>query len=145
MGEIYGYICQKCGLSVEYRTGGGFNTPDYLEETKKLQEELKEDIIAGKYGKMLKATIEESDGNLGFYCDTQVLECTNRECRYIDVMREKRISNFPYLSLKYKMEINIFIGCPKCKIGRMEKTKNILWCHNCQAYSMFGGYIGDWD
>lgn len=147
MGELYEYTCEECGSTAKYRTGGGFCTPDYFKKTELLQKELEDEILAGKYGIMLKTTLEECNGDLCIYCGTELFECDNYKCRYTDVLHDKRISNFPYLRLKYTMEINMFIDCPKCENGKMRKVspRGAIWCKKCQRYSMIGGLIGFWD
>lgn len=146
MGEIYHAICRKCGKETEYHIGGGFCTTEYHKETERLRKQIKEDIIWGKYGEMLKSTFENCNGNLGIYCDEQIFQCY--KCKKICVTRENRISNFPYLKDNFKIEIDFFVPCPECGNKKMDKSPSfthLLWCEKCKSPSLEMTQIGDWD
>lgn|GEM_PF-1342562 len=145
MGNLYIYKCKNCQSEIEYKTGGGFFTSEYFEETEKLTNQFKDEALSGKYGKIIKAIAENNDGNIEYNRNTKLFRCN--ECKAVNVLRAKEISNFPYIKSEYSLSVKISVQCPECHKGIME-TVNLfepIWCEKCQDYSSELISFGFWD
>lgn len=145
MGRLYRYRCNKCGFEHVYLTGGGFFTEDYFNESEKLQEEFKEEVIAGKYGSILKAMADaDTEGNLCFSCGTEMFQCM--ECRALLVHREKHIGVWWHSNNQYELDIDINQNCPKCGSEDFKKlSKYNPCCPECKEDELELISIGSWD
>lgn len=114
MGRTYTYECNKCGYEKEFDIGGATFLPgDYYEVTEELETQLKEEILSGKYGNLMKTMVDaDNKGELRFSCDTDIFQC--RRCMALVVHRKKNIRLWRDSDKQYKLEVNINQNCPEC-------------------------------
>ncbi len=144
-GRAYKYRCKGCGFYHEYFVGGGFFSEDYYDESEKLENELKSDILAGKYGDILKAAVEaDTTGKLRFFCDTDLFQC--RKCKEIKIWREKRIVLAYDTNNKYDLDIEIKQICPNCGCEDFDRIKHYKpLCPDCKKEHLKLVTISMWD
>ena len=147
MGDFYKYKCKHCEYEQEYYTGGGFFTEDYYRETELSQKKLKDDILLGKYGNLLKQLVENDvNDELSISCNTKLFQCDS--CRALSVCHAKLITNYQseqYLE-SYKIKIQIYDTCPLCDNGKLKDISysEIIPCPKC-AKTMELVEFGKWD
>ncbi|MGN1085813.1 MAG: hypothetical protein ACI4Q5_02160 [Porcipelethomonas sp.] len=145
MGTFYRYKCNSCGFEHEYHIGGGFLTEEYFNESERLEEGFKMDILAGKYGDILKAmAVADIKNKLAFSCSTRLFQC--RECKAIKVWREKRIGLCWNKQNQYDLCVEINQCCPECgseDFKKIFKYKPI--CPECKKEELELISIGHWD
>lgn len=145
MGEIYRAKCKKCGFKHEYFTGGGMLSKKYYDETRRLENKLKEEVSSGEYGPALKAMLDaDTEGALHFSCGTDMFQC--RECGALLVHRKKHIYLHGLSQAQYKLDIDIDQCCPECGSRKFERLgyRRPL-CPNCKEESLELISIGLWD
>lgn len=145
MGTVYKYKCNSCDFEQEYWTGGGFFTEEYCKETERLENELREDTIAGKYGVIIKSMLEaDVRDEIRFFCGTSLFQCW--KCKALLVHREKHIGNWRHSGMQYALDIDINQNCPECgsdDFKKLSKYKPI--CPKCKENELELISIGKWD
>ncbi len=134
MGTMKTYRCKNCGFEQTYRLGGGYLTFDYFAETERLEEKLKTEISEGRYGEMLKKTLDEASDEEPLECDcgTDLFQCS--KCAALMVHRRKRIikeTDDP----DHDVDIDLDQLCPKCHDGQLLRIRNDhdVICPSCRG------------
>lgn len=145
MGTTYKYKCNSCGFEKEYFIGGGFFTENYFRETQKLNKELKNDALEGKFGNIVKAVVKADTGNeLFFSCGEQLFQCNG--CKTIKIWWEKRIKSHWNSNNQYDLDIEIKQKCPECGDKGFNKIKNFApLCPECKKETLELISLGRWD
>ena len=147
MGDFYKYKCKHCKNEQEFYTGGGFFTEEYYHEKEIFEKKLKEEILSGQYGELIKKLVaSDCNDELSIFCDTRLFQCDN--CRKLSVCREKRITNeySDEYDDSYEIKISIFDNCPECHNGKLKNISlyEMVPCPVC-AKTMELISFGKWD
>ena len=142
MGELYRYKCNKCGYEEEFRIGGGFFSDHYYKETAELVNNLKNDVINGKYGEQLKNIVGVDLDNFAFLCDDKLMQCY--KCRQFSIIRKPEI-HYYIRNRSYKLSITFPVSCPKCSYDTIDIPGIKAACPKCEDGETEMVAFGNWD
>lgn len=106
------YKCNNCGYEKSFEIRGEMLDDKYFEETKFLQEELRKEVLAGQYGKLMKDLVSSHEDRLVFRRHEVIFQCDR--CHNITVERDKRICEKDAVFSDYEIDIRFKIPCKKC-------------------------------
>ena len=106
------YRCDKCDYEKTIYIRGGMLDDEYFQETASLERELRQEVLSGKYGDLMREIASAYDDQLMFRTHETVFQCDH--CLNISVERDKRICSKNGFMSDFDIDIKMNVPCKNC-------------------------------